>query len=193
MGNNQNCPLYSLANIFKYLNQILEAPNINTSLWLIKDRELGASSQHSSNLNTLQLTAGQGVIYLAVNIFLGAQAHLGQIFTGTILGNILTSSQTQKVNNLNALEMHWLLKSKADSQLGTFRNILCCNILSVKKQTTRANMVNAHNCLGQSGFTATIWAGYYYEFAIWNHQIHMVNNIFLYVILCYCISNILQL
>ena len=60
-------------------DEILEAPEVDTGLRLVKDRRAGIPRQNSSNLDALEFAAGEGRVNLAVDIIPGAETNLGEI------------------------------------------------------------------------------------------------------------------
>ena len=53
MGNNENGAIIILSHTLKYLNQVLEAPKVDSRLRLVKYRQLCPSCKNSGNLNAL--------------------------------------------------------------------------------------------------------------------------------------------
>ena len=76
MGNNYDGAVDFPAHLFKYPNQVVEAPEVDPRLRLVENRELCPTRKHHRDLNSLQLAAGQRGVYLPVDIIPGAQAHL---------------------------------------------------------------------------------------------------------------------
>ena len=82
MGYDQDGTVGVLPHALKHLNQVLEAPQINACLRLVKHGKLGSPGNNSGNLDSLELTAGQAGVDLAVDVVLGAKPHLCQVLTG---------------------------------------------------------------------------------------------------------------
>ena len=82
MGYDQDGTVGVLPHALKHLNQVLEAPQINACLRLVKHGKLGSPGNNSGNLDSLELTAGQAGVDLTVDVVLGAKPHLCQVLTG---------------------------------------------------------------------------------------------------------------
>ena len=77
MGDDHDRAVNFFIHFLENSDQVFEAPEVNAGFWLIKDRKLGAAGKDGRDFDTLDLTAGQAVVELAVDIVSGAEAHLG--------------------------------------------------------------------------------------------------------------------
>ena len=64
------------AHFFENLDQVLETPQVDAGLGLIKNGKPGAAGEDSGDFDTLELTARKRGIDFAVDIIFGAQADL---------------------------------------------------------------------------------------------------------------------
>ena len=148
MGDNNQGIFLFIMHLFKNLNQVAEAPQINTRFRLIEYGKRSISCNDCSNFNTFQFSAGETGIYFAIDIISGAQTHLGEKFTCACSGQLVPGSQGNQVLYLNAFKANGLLDGKADSKPGTFGNIHVGNVGSVKNDFTGGGLFNAHNQFG---------------------------------------------
>ena len=83
MGDDDNRAVMDLlAHPLKDPDQVLEAPQVDSGLRLVKYGKLCLPGKHGRDLNSLQLSAGEGSIDFSVDIVLGAEPNLGQIIAG---------------------------------------------------------------------------------------------------------------
>ena len=122
-----------LVHVFKHLNEVLEAPQVNTGLGFVKDRQLGAADHHGGDLNTLQLTARQTGVDFAVDIILCAQAHFREIGARLRHRHRFPGCQGQQIVYRDALKTHRLLKGKTDAFFGAFGDRKVRDILAIQQ------------------------------------------------------------
>ena len=92
-------------NLLEGLGEAGKAPKVNAGFRLIEDHKLTVPGQDGGDLDALDLAAGEGDIYLPVQIVIGAQAYTGQVLTAAVLGELFTAGgQKQQVVNGDALE-----------------------------------------------------------------------------------------
>ena len=142
MRNNEDGALDLLVEVLKHLNEVGEGPQVDARLGLVKDRELGAPGHDHGDLDAFELAAGQRGIHLAVDIVLGAQAHLRQVVAGLGHADVLAAGQGDEVLHRQALEAHRLLEGEADALLGPLGDVQIGDVLPVQQnaQTEQARM-----------------------------------------------------
>jgi hypothetical protein len=114
------CRAGALVHILKDLDEIIEAPKVNSCLRLIKHRELCAAGIDHSDLNSLELTARERSVDLAVNVILSAKSDLGKIRASLGNAGLLACRKRDQILNRDALESYGLLKREADARICTF-------------------------------------------------------------------------
>ena len=62
--------------LLKYLNEVIEAPQIDAGFRLVKYGQLRASGNDHGDLDPFQLSAGQAGVHFPVDVLLRTQAHL---------------------------------------------------------------------------------------------------------------------
>ena len=67
-------PLISPAHIAEHFNQIVEAPQVDACLRLVKNAQLSLARHHGGNLDSFDLAAGKACVDLAVDIILCTQS-----------------------------------------------------------------------------------------------------------------------
>ena len=145
----------------KDLDQVLEAPQVDAGLRLVKDRQLLPAGQDGGDLDPLELAARQAGVHLAVDVVLGAQPHLGQVGTGVgnVQGAVLAGGDPQKVQHLDALEPDRLLEGVADAPVGAVGDAHMGDVLAVKEDAAGGGLLDAGDQLGKGGFAAAVGAG----------------------------------
>ena len=166
------------------LNQILETPQVNSRLGLIKHGQLCRSGQNRGNFNALQFAAGKTAVHLTVNILSGTQTHLGEVIACTGYGKLFSGSQTNQIKYLNSLETNGLLKGKSDSGTGTRGDIPSGDILPVQENLSGGRHFNSGNQLCQGGFSSAIRPGNNHQFLIRHHQTDITDDFLVHIILC---------
>ena len=146
---------------FKYLYKVAEAPQVDSSLWLVKNSKLGRAGKHGCYFNSFKLAARKGRIDLAVNIIPRAKTDLRKIFACLVNSDLFTCGKTDKVIHRKPLEMYRLLKCKADAAPCALGNGQAGYILPVKEYSAGRGGYNARNYFGKGGFTAAVWPCYY--------------------------------
>ena len=170
MGDNQNRPVGVLAHTLKYLDQVLEAPQVNPRFRFIEHGQLGSPGQHSGDLDPLQLAAGQAGVDLAVYIILCTEAHFGKISACLGHRHLLLGSQPYQIQYLDPFKTNRLLEREADSHVGPLCNIHIGNILPIEQNPSAGRLLNSHNQLGRGGLSASVGTGNHHEFAVVNRQ-----------------------
>src|SRR5699024_8882036 len=110
MADDQDAAARLLVHLFKHADQVLEAPQINAGLRLVKDREFGAAGQYHRDLDALELPARKAVVEFAVDVVARAQADLAQVVAGFGHAGVFAGGQAQQVLDAQALEAHRLLE-----------------------------------------------------------------------------------
>ena len=79
VGDDDNAGLALFTHVGKNFNQIVEAPKVDSGLWLVEQGKFGlvAAGQNAGDFNALQLAAGKFAVYLAVDVITGAEADFG--------------------------------------------------------------------------------------------------------------------
>src|SRR5699024_1327168 len=158
VGNNEDAAAGLLIHFFKDMDQVLEAPQVNAGLRLVKDREFGAAGKHHGDLNALELAARKACVDFAVNIIARAQPDFAQVTAGGVDIGIFAGRQAQKVLDLEAFEPNRLLKCIRDAKVCALGDGKVGDILPVEQNLARSRLVNACNHLGQRRFTAAVGA-----------------------------------
>src|SRR5699024_132984 len=77
MGNDQNGTFNIASHLLKYLDQILETPEINSRFRLVKNRKFRSSGKDRGNLNSLDFSSGKTCVHFTVYIISGAESYFG--------------------------------------------------------------------------------------------------------------------
>ena len=176
VGNDENGTAGTLVHFLEDLNEVLEAPEIDACLGLVKDRELGSSGVDHGDLNALELASRQGCVDLTAYVLLSAQTHLSQVLAGLSRGELLPCRQGNEILDGDALEADGLLEGKADALVGTLGNGQIRNILAVQDDLPRGRGDDTRDDLGKGGLTAAVGAGDGHE-AVIDGQIDVGQNI----------------
>ena len=79
MTDDQDGSVVLALHLLKDMDQAAETPQINAGFRLIKHRELRTARKDRSNLNTLDLAAGQARVQFTVNVILCTKPYLREI------------------------------------------------------------------------------------------------------------------
>ena len=170
VGDDEDGAAGALVHLLKDFNEILEAPEVDARLGLIKNGKLGATGVDHGDFDALQLAARQGGVDLTAHVLLGAESHLGQILAGLTRGKLLPCGQGDEILDGDALEADGLLESEGDALLGTLGDGQLGDVLAVQNDLPRGRGDDARDDLGEGGFTASVGARNGHE-AILNGQI----------------------
>src|SRR5699024_5614543 len=145
----------------KDLDQVLEAPQVDAGLRLVKDGQLLPAGQDGGDLDPLQFAARQAGVHLAVDVIFGAQAHLGQVGAGVgnAQGAVLAGGDPQQVQHLDALEPDRLLEGIADALVGPFGDAHMGDVLAVEEDAAGGRLLDAGDQLGKGGLAPAVGAG----------------------------------
>ncbi len=163
----------------KYLDQIVETPQVNARFRLVKHRQRGVPGQDGGDFNALQLPAGQAGVHIPVDIVPGAQTNFGQIFAGPGGGEAASRREGDQVLDLDSLEAYRLLECETDTASGSLGDGKFRDILSVKKDTAAGGLFNAHDQFGQGRLASAVWPGDHDEAVIADGEIQVFDNLFL--------------
>ena len=106
--------MYVVMKLFKFLDEVVEAPEVDAGLGLVKESNLCLACECHCDLDTLELTARKRSIDLTVDIITGAQTHAGKVFAGFVKRDVVACSERDQVFYGDAFKSHGLLESKAD-------------------------------------------------------------------------------
>ena len=160
MGDYKDISLGFFVHLFKDLDKIVKAPEVDSRLGLVKYRKLSSSRVDHSDLDSLELAARKRLVYLAVYVLLGAKTDLGEIFTRLRDRNFASCGKRDKILDRNALKSYGLLEGKADACIRALGYGHVRDIHTVKQYLTRACGVDSRDKLRESGFSASVRACY---------------------------------
>lgn len=157
VGDDNHGGVTLLMDLFKGLGEAGEAPQVDAGLGLVKDHQLTAAGQDGGNLNALDLAAGEGDVDLAVEIVVGAETHLREIFAALVLAEVcIARGDGQKVAHRDALEARRLLKAVADAEFRTLGDAKVRDVLTVEEDLAARRRDKAHDDLGERRLAAAV-------------------------------------
>ena len=149
----------ALGNRAEGLNQHRKAPQVNARFRLVIDSQLQVPRHQRGDLNALYLAARQGRIHLAVEVVSRAKSNACQVGTALVLRQLAAVCKAEKTANRQPLETGRLLKGVSYAALGAFLDREVGNVFTVQENASCGRLFNAHDQLGNGGFTAAVWAG----------------------------------
>ena len=150
--------------LFKDLDQALEAPQVNARFRFIEQGQGCPPGCRHGNLDPLHFAAGQGIVQLSSDIFFGIQAYRVEGPAGLIEGLcpfftlFPAGGQLQQVSDPESLEPDRLLEREADALPGPLRDGKIRYILAIQQDTAGIGRDNAHDDLEQGRFAAAVGA-----------------------------------
>ena len=145
-----------LIHIPEHADEVLEAPQVDARLRLIKYRKLRAACQYHGDLHTFQFAPGQRRIDFAVHILLGAQPHLRQILASLSHGKRLSCGKRQQIPHSQSLEANRLLEGIADARARPVGDRHIRNILPIQQNAPLRGTYDAGDQTRQRGFSAPV-------------------------------------
>ena len=177
MGDDDHRGVLAAVDLFKRLGQAGKAPQVDTGLRLVKDHQRAVARQNGGDLNALDLAAGKAHVHLALQIIVGAQAHLGQVLAAAVLAELFrTGREQQQIVNGNALEAGRLLEAVADTQLGPLGDRQLRHILPVKEHAAGGRLHQTHNNLGQRCLAAAVGTGEHHQLIVGDGDADILQN-----------------
>ena len=178
MGNDQDGAVLDVfPKLLENARQVLEAPEVDARLRLVKQCEPCLPCHDRRDLDTLQLAAGQRRIDLAMDIVPGAEADLGQIVAGRVHGNRLARRKAQQVDDLQPLESDRLLERKGNAHARPFRDSFIGNVLAVEHDPARRRLLDAGDDPRQRRFPAAVRTGDHDEFPVLDGQADVLQDV----------------
>ena len=142
----------------KHLDQIVKAPQIDAGLGLVKDGQRGVSGDDGSNLDALQLAAGQAGVHITVDVVSRAQADFGEAVADIGQLYLASRGQSDEILHLDALEPDRLLEGEADAQLCPLGDVFVRNVRSVEQNSSGGRLFDSHDQFCKRGFAAAVGA-----------------------------------
>ena len=131
--------------IFKHMDQILEAPQIDPRFRFIKYGHPGASCHDGGDFDPLHFSAGKTCIDLSVNIVLCAQPYLREVLTGSGDCNIFPGCQPDQIKHGDAFKTYRLLKGIADAPLCPLRDVQVRDVLTIQIKSSLCGLLNTRD------------------------------------------------
>ena len=79
MGNDNQGIVAGFMHLLEHLNQVVEAPQVDSGFRLVKYGKRRVARHDGSNLDSFQLSAGEGGVNIAVDIVPCAKSHFREI------------------------------------------------------------------------------------------------------------------
>ena len=173
MGDDDERAARLAAQLLEDADEVLEAPQVNARLRLVKDGEPGLARHDHRDLDPLDLAARKARVHLAVDVVLRAEPHVAEIAAELLLAQGPPGGQLDEVAHRQPLEAHRLLEGEADAAPGALSDAEIGDVLPVKEDAPGGGAGDAGDDAGKGGFAAAVRPGDDDEFPAVDFEAHV--------------------
>ena len=163
--------LYRLAHAAEDADKVIKTPQVYAGFGFIEDRKLCPPGEHGCDLDAFNFAAGKTGVYLPFDIIARAEPHGRKIFAGVGNGDLPARGDADKVENVNAFELHRLLERKRDTRFCAVCNAFGGNVPAVEDYLPFVGLFYTGDKPCERGFAAAVRAGNHHKLAVRYNQI----------------------